>query len=401
MKAQISMSLLIASIQAVTGCGAQPTEARTVIPLTEQITLDDLGVLGTGSLCYLSNGDLAVLDNVAQEVYILRDGEEVAKVSSIGGGPLEYTSPTELAPRPGGGFVLNCAPNKKILLYDETYQCTGEILFFDQTLRPGTPVRLRMVSDSTLVGVDYIFDEVSGCGTRLSLWNFSNPESPERLYTYHTRLTENVHPLNYLIKTAILFDVNVDEETVFFADATADEFRVEVVSLDNRPLNAIISDVTPLRKTQEDLDTETERLRSAWIRGTGSEAGFDYEPQEFHNTIQGLFCSPDGTLWVRRGTLFNLDFDIYDTNLELVDQVSFSAPSSQEFDGWLVALGVGEIAVAPLNPAEENVIHTGNYKLYGAISRCKYRCFLRVNVATLIGDNGRCWTGQLLKKELW
>jgi|GEM_PF-3959376 len=56
MKAQISMSLLIASIHAVTGCGAQPTETRTVVPLTEQITLDDLGVLGTGSLCYLSNG---------------------------------------------------------------------------------------------------------------------------------------------------------------------------------------------------------------------------------------------------------------------------------------------------------------------------------------------------------
>ncbi len=362
MKAQISMSLLIASIHAVTGCGAQPTETRTVVPLTEQITLDDLGVLGTGSLCYLSNGDLAVLDNVTQEVYILRDGVVVAKVSSIGGGPLEYTSPTELAPRPGGGFVLNCAPNKKILLYDENYLCTGEILFFDQALRPGTPVRMRMVSDSTLVGVDYIFDEVSGCGTRLSFWNFSNPESPERMYTYHTRLTENVHPLNYLIKTAIFFDVNVDEETVFFSDATADEFRVTVVSLDNQTLNTITSEVSPQRKSQEEISTETERLRTAWIRGTGSEAGFDYEPQEFHNTIQGLFCSPDGNLWVRRGTLYNLEFDIFDANLELVDQIRYTVPSTQEFDGWLVALGVGEIAVAPLNPAEENVIHLGSYQ---------------------------------------
>ena len=362
MKAQISMSLLIASILAVIGCGSQPTETRTIVPLTQQIQLDELGFLGTGSLCYLSNGDLAVLDNVAQEVFILREGVKVARIASIGSGPLEYTSPTELAPRPGGGLVLNCAPNKKILIYDETYQCTGEILFFDQALRPGTPVRLRIVSDSTLVGVDYIFDEVSGCGTRLSLWNFSNPESPERIYTYHTRLTENVHPLNYLIKTAILFDVNVDDETVFFADATADEFRVEVVSLDNQTLNTITSEVSPQRKSQEEIATETERLRTAWIRGTGSEAGFDYEPQEFHNTIQGLFCSPDGNLWVRRGTLYNLEFDLYDENLVLVDQISFTAPSTQEFDGWLVALGLSGIAVAPLNPAEENIIHIVSYQ---------------------------------------
>lgn len=358
----MSIGLLIASIHAVTGCGVEPTETRAVAHLTEQIALDDLGVLGTGSLCYLSNGDLAVLDNVTQEVYILRDGAEVAKVSSIGGGPLEYTSPTELAPRPGGGFVLNCAPNKKILLYDETYQCTGEILFFEQDLRPGTPVRLRMVSDSTLVGVDYIFDEISGCGTRLSLWNFSDPENPERMYTYHTRLTESIHPIGYLIKTAIHFDVNLSAGAVFFADATHEELRVEVVSLDNQPLSTIISEVSPLRKTREDIEIETDRLRRAWIRGTGGEAGFNYEPNEFHNTIQGLFCSPDGNLWVRRGTLFNLDFDIYDANLELVDRISYTAPSTQEFDGWLVALGFGEIAVAPLNPAEENVIHIGSYQ---------------------------------------
>jgi hypothetical protein len=358
MKAQMSIGLLVVSIQALTGCGDKPIETRTAVPLTERIQLDDLGILGTGSLCYLSNGDLAVLDNVTQEVYVLRDGVEVAKISSIGGGPLEYTSPTELAPRPGGGFALNCHANKKILLYDDTYQCTGEILFFEQALKPGTPVRLRMVSDSTLVGVDYILDEVSGCGTRLSLWNFSDPENPERMYTYHTRLTESIHPLNYVTKTAIHFDVNLADGSVFFADATAEEFRVKVVSLDNHPLNTIISEVSPLKKTREDIEIETDRLRRAWIRGTGGEAGFDYEPSEYHNTIQGLFCSPDGNLWVRRGTLFTLEFDIYDSNLELVDQISYAAPSTQEFDGWLVALGVGEIAVAPLNPADENIVFT-------------------------------------------
>lgn len=354
----MSIGLLVVSIQALTGCGDKPIETRTAVPLTERIQLDDLGILGTGSLCYLSNGDLAVLDNVTQEVYVLRDGVEVAKISSIGGGPLEYTSPTELAPRPGGGFALNCHANKKILLYDDTYQCTGEILFFEQALKPGTPVRLRMVSDSTLVGVDYILDEVSGCGTRLSLWNFSDPENPERMYTYHTRLTESIHPLNYVTKTAIHFDVNLADGSVFFEDATAEEFRVKVVSLDNHPLNTIISEVSPLKKTREDIEIETDRLRRAWIRGTGGEAGFDYEPSEYHNTIQGLFCSPDGNLWVRRGTLFTLEFDIYDSNLELVDQISYAAPSTQEFDGWLVALGVGEIAVAPLNPADENIVFT-------------------------------------------
>lgn len=361
MKAQMSMGLLVVSIQALTGCGDQPNETRAIVPLTEQIQLDDLGILGTGSLCYLSNGDIAVLDNITQEVYILRDGVEVAKISSIGGGPLEYTAPTELAPRPSGGFALNCASNKKILLYNDTYECTSEILFFDQTLRPGTPVRLRMVSDSTLVGVDYIFDEASGCGTRLSLWNFSDPENPERICTYHTRLTESVHPLNYLLKTAILFDVNPVDETVFFSDATPEEFRVEIVSLENHPLHTIVSEVSPQRKTQEEIATETARLRTAWIRGTGGEAGFDYEPQEFHNTIQGLFCSPDGNLWVRRGTLYNLEFDIYDSNLELIDQISFTAPDTQEFDGWLVALGIDEIAVAPLNPAEANIIYLYHY----------------------------------------
>ena len=249
-----------------------------------------------------------------------------------------------------------------ILLYDDTCQCTGEILFFNQGLRPGTPVRLRMVSDSTLVGVDYILDEVSGCGTRLSLWNISDPENPERMYTYHTRLTESIHPLNYVTRTAIHFDVNLSAGAVFFADATHEEFRVEVVSLDNHPLSTIISQVSPLRKTGEDIEIETDRLRRAWIRGTGGEAGFDYEPNEFHNTIQGLFCSPDGDLWVRRGTLFNLEFDIYDANNELVNQISYTAQSTQEFDGWLVTLGVGSIAVAPLNPAEENVIHLGSYR---------------------------------------
>lgn len=362
MKAFISIILVILLIQTVSGCESQPTKTRTVFPLTEQIQLDDLGILGTGGLCYLSNGDLAVLDNVAQEVYILREGVEVARVSAIGGGPKEYTSPSEVAPLPNGGFALNCSNDKKILLYDDNYLCDGEVFFYNQGLRPGTPVRLEFLSDSTLIGVDYIFDDVLGCGTRLSCWDFSDAENPERICTYHTRLTDSIHPINYLTKTVIFFAVNVDEKTVFFADGTAEELRVEVVSLDNRPLNTIVSEVSPLKKTQEDIEIETDRLRRAWIRGTGGEAGFDYEPNEYHNTIQGLFCSPNGDLWVRRGTLFNLEFDIYDANLELIDQISYTAPSTQEFDGWLVTLSVGSIAVAPLNPAEENVIHTGSYQ---------------------------------------
>jgi hypothetical protein len=344
----------------LTGCGEPAHRSPLETVLKRAILADDFGVAGVGSICFLENGDLAILDNIVREVLVFRGDSLLQRISAIGSGPLEYTSPTELAAKPGGGFVLNCHADEKMLVFDADYVCRSEILFTGFNLMPGTPVRLRVVSDSLIVGVDYIFDPADGCGTRLSSWDVSDPRAPVRLNTYHTRLTEDIHPVSYIAKTAIVFDVNRDEGVVYFADASPEASEIRAVSLDNRNIGSITFQADPIRKTDEEIEEETLRLRNAWIRGTGSEAGFTHEPSEFHNTILSLNCTSNGNLWVRRGTHSTLEFDVYGQDLHLLNRLVFTVPDTQRMDGWLTALSPGEFAAAPFNPQQENVIYKGS-----------------------------------------
>jgi len=71
--------------------------------------------------------------------------------------------------RGAGGFALNRHADKKTLPFDADYVCRSGIFFTCCNLRPGTPVRLKVVSDSFPAGVDYFFNPTDGCGTHLRL----------------------------------------------------------------------------------------------------------------------------------------------------------------------------------------------------------------------------------------
>jgi len=341
------------------GCGmgiSGDNHGVKTVHLANCIDVESDGLMGIGSICYLDNGDLVVLDHIGREIHVYRGSEHVFQTASVGEGPLEYNSPGEVVPRPGGGFAVNCPGDGKVLLYNSEYQCEGEIIFHGHYLRPGTPVRLKILSDDYLIGIDYIFDEFTGCGTRLSGWDVSDPGNPIRLQTYRTRLAETVHPLRYITQTAIAFDINSSTGELHIADISPETYEISTVSVTNQNMNTFTHSSEPAEKTTEELGLEVQRLRNAWVRGTGSEAGFDYEPDLYHNLIQALYCGEDGELWVRRGSPQTVRFDVFSPTRELSAEFSFVTESTQETDGWLVAIGAGSIAVAPLNPGEEYLL---------------------------------------------
>ncbi len=194
-------------------------------------------------------------------------------------------------------------------------------------------------------------------GSAAGMYRIHQTRQGKRSFTQDWR--DSFHPIVYIKETAIAFSVLPDGEALFISEISPESYEVNQVTLQNQHLATISGDATPVGKTQEEMESETLRLRNAWIRGTGSEAGFEFEADPLHNIVQSLYCSSNGDLWVRRGPVRRMCFDIYGPANEPSRELEIVVGNEQEMDGWLVALGHGSIAVAPFNPEEENVIYYG------------------------------------------
>lgn len=331
----------------------------TTLQFTKRISVENDGIANVGSICYLQNGDLAVLDNIAKIIHIYRDGVHFTEINAQGEGPLEYTSPVEISALNDGGFLLTCSSDQKILIFNASYSCVDAINFAGCNLRPGTPVRVEVISDDMIIGKNYFYRDLNECGTEVSIWDVSSPDDPARERIIRMRNAASFHPIEYIMNTSIVFDAQMSSGEICVADVCTDSYEISFLSTSDSLLHTYTdSEQLAVRKSEEELAAETTRIREAWIRGTGSDAGFQYDPNVDNFIVLNLDYSTDGRLWVRKNSPFSMAYDVLDENYEKIAEYEFQLPDQQMNDGWHVAIGDSMIAAAPVNPEMEQIIYT-------------------------------------------
>ena len=329
------------------------------LQLSGKIAVEEDGLASVRSICFLQNGDLAVLDNITRVIHFYRNGLHVHEFSSIGNGPMEYTAPSEVSFRNGGGFFLNCPSDRKILIYNEDYQCINSINFTNCNLRPGTPVRVKDLPGNLIIGQNYFCNSMADCGTEVAIWDISAPDSPCKQNTLRIRTAHQFHPIEYIMNTAMSFDVQNTSGKICIADISTDSYEINFLTSSDSLIYTYTDNYqSAVQKTDDELEAETTRIRESWIRGTGSDAGFQYEPNPENFIVLNLDFSADGTLWVRKNSPFSMTFDVLNNQYEKIAEYEIMLPDSQINDGWLVTVGDSMIAAAPVNPAFEQVIYT-------------------------------------------
>ncbi|PIE51239.1 hypothetical protein CSA37_12570 [Candidatus Fermentibacteria bacterium] len=347
-------------------CNSNPTPLPAdncieLLPVDSLVTCSD-GIFSIGSMCFTKNGNLVLLDDVTGSLHVYQDNEHIASLSCIGEGPLEYTSPRELTALPEGGFMLNCPPDMKFLFFDETLECTGATFFHDFDLRPGTPVRTQFLSKDLFVGQSYFCSDFSECGTEVSVWRINDDLSVNREYEIRTRFAERFHPIKYLIDTRIASAVEPDNQIIVFSDVTTNNYELNLIQFSEGidVTETVTREFQTEMKTDEEIEAEVSRIRQAWIRGTGSDIGFQYEANKENFVIIGLYFASNSSLWVRRNSPFRIHFDVFNGEFSFQREVALAVPDEYMTDGWLVAFGDAVIAVSPVNPEIDPVVYFYN-----------------------------------------
>jgi hypothetical protein len=103
---------------------------------------------------------------------------------------------------------------------------------------------------------------------------------------------------------------------VFMAELTSEKYFVQGFRADGELFVEIEKDVDRVEKSAEEIDEE-ETYMIAYVENLGaSGVVLDYDANPYRNTISEIEVDGESRLWVRRGTVLEPVFDVYDFNGE-------------------------------------------------------------------------------------
>ena len=141
---------------------------------------------------------------------------------------------------------------------------------------------------------------------------------------------------------------------VFFAPMDSLEYRVLGWDERGNSILDISRDVSPILKTEDELDNESFYIAARLDIGSGGSSGVDYQPSPYRNQVTGVYIGPDENLWVRRGVETYPYFDVYDLTGNLTQHVVFPVSGWS----WQIDVSPNGILAWELDPVE------GYQKLY-------------------------------------
>lgn len=280
-------------------------------------------VLGSvQSIDHDSQGNILVLDRSACCVRVYSpDGEFVRKISQEGSGPGELLNPMDMTVFEDGRIVVETPWSGGL----HGFSPEGEWLGLLTPFRNNPPMSLRGADDSAYVAtrLEVLPGENGDLSVTTFIGRYELGEEPVvRYWEYEFPFDPN--DLTELLKNTMMgHTFTVDREgNVFIAELTSEEYLVQGFRPDGELFMEIEADAERVEKTPEEIEEEKIYVE-AYLESLGaSGVVIDYHPEPLRNTISELEVDGEQRLWVRRGTVHQPVFDVYDHSGELLFTVN-------------------------------------------------------------------------------
>jgi len=291
--------------------------------------------------------NIVMLDRQDASVRIFSPGGEALQVFPIQGeGPGQFTLPDRLCCLQDGGYFLSSFFDRKICRFDSEMNLMCELLNTSSNMNG--PTRIYALDDSTFVGLWMFYTaDFDSAGSRITVHS-NSIEVPDALI-WEKKVELIPGDYSWQVETAVVLTVTPDRDILVYNFSTED-WLISRFDREGNLQDTLERPYEPVRKSDEQIASETEATRQNWIRATGSEAGFNFEPNEYLSSIKTIQVDDQNRLWVERGSWEEVIFDVMTMDGEDLFTCTFDAPQWQKVDRWSVRVNNGDFLATPRNP---------------------------------------------------
>ncbi len=300
--------------------------------------------------CAFPDGTTGVLDRSTGSVkFYSPNGEYIREFKPLGSGPGEFMTIDRLGCDMLGNIMLASFYDRKLAWFDPEFSLIEEVMFTSGNR--GGPMRVYPAPDTGFVVVTSIFQAPDSAGCVVAL--FRGSDEPEIIY--RKRLTIFDQFGEYQVATSMIF--NTDQYgNVYISDRSEDTFNIVCYSPGGDTLYCIDQPYEPVRRSQEEIDNALENARQNWIDATGSTAGFNWEPPEYHSSVSSIMVDGTGRIWVKGGGVDTL-YKVFSGTGEYLNDCTLLMPDWQEIGSWSVNIGPHGIVASTDNPEMYPVVY--------------------------------------------
>jgi hypothetical protein len=296
--------------------------------------------------------------------------EFLMRLGRHGSGPGEFLSPVAMACFPGGeeseeadsvqpGLVVADAMGGKLVYFDRNLEYMVDV----QPFIPSPPVRMIAVSGGAIVGMKPEYEQSEEgmlMGTAIARWPFGAVE-PTTVYF------KNLSPFNPSDLSSMQEDNSLSfsaspDGTVLTAPVATDIYTFSALTPDGEEIFTMTDDsFQPARKTQEEIDIETEVVNNN-MRQLGMDPQFiNWEPDPYRPSISGLAIDGHDRIWVTKGTIRSGTFDVYDLEGNFLYTVALDA--GERAERWVVTIKDDHFLAYDENPENFPQVFIGDLPL--------------------------------------
>jgi len=206
-------------------------------------------------------------------------------------------------------------------------------------------IRLEVLPDvdGTLQVTTFIGRYEEGEEPTVKYWEYEFPFDP--------------NDLTALLRNTVMGHVfTADRDgNVFIAQMTSDEYLVRGFHADGELFLEIGQDVDRVEKTPEEISEEEIYVIAYLESMSASGVAMEYNADPYRNTISEIEVDGEKRIWVRRGTVLEPVFDVYDFSGETLFTASLSEAGSaltadDNFGFWDFTIDEQGIIAYSINP---------------------------------------------------
>ncbi len=327
MKTGISVVTILAALLA--GCGGQ---APDTVPSPDGEDLIQLGIVhsigiemgdsnyvlgAVQSLDHHPSGNIVVLDRSACRVRIYSpEGEFIRNISRSGNGPGELSNPLDMTVLSDGRIVVESPWSGGL----HGFTPEGEWLGLLTPFFNNPPMDLRGADGEAFVAnrLEVLPGENGDLMVTTFIGRYELGEEPVVKY-WEYEFPFDPNDLTELLRNTMMGHTFAADRqgNVFMAELTSDEYLVQGFRPGGELFLEIEENMDPVAKTPEEIEEEKVYVESYLESMGASGVVIEFNPDPMRNTISEV--ETDGErLWVRRGTVLEPVFDVYDYSGELL-----------------------------------------------------------------------------------
>lgn len=355
---------MILSLLILVGCGYEegvrtPGEITDSVEQTVELSITgtigvELGdsnyVLGAvQAIDHDLDGNILVLDRSACCVRVYSSqGEFIRQISNEGSGPGEILNPMTMTVA-GDGRVFVITPWSGGM---HAFTTGGEWLGIVTPFYSNPPMNTVGADSNAFVAIrlEVLPDESGNLQVTTFIGRYEEGEEPTVKY-WEYEFPFDPNDLSALLRNTVMGHVfTADRDgNVFLAELTSEEYLVQGFRADGELFLEIEQDVDRVEKTPEEISEEEIYVIAYLESMSASGVAMEYNADPYRNTISEVEVDGEERIWVRRGTVLEPVFDVYDFSGEKL----FIASVSEADD----ALAAGEnFAFWDFNIDEQGII---------------------------------------------